>query len=95
VGAGDTSYKSGREQGANEMQQEVNERETFLIELGKLINKYSLASISGTPPLILAEYMIKSMRNYNEAKNKTRDWFKPGADKSLITRSINGTTNKG
>lgn len=55
-------------------QEQVN----FRIELGKLINKYSLESASNTPDYILASYLSRALDNF---------------DQTMIERKNNGASN--
>lgn len=59
---------------------------TFEDELAKLINKYSLESLSNTPDFILAWYLKDCLLSYNNAIQRRTEWFKQRAAKDESDR---------
>jgi len=46
----------------------------FQNELTKLINRHSLENESNTPDYILSDYLVRCLKNFNEASVHRVDW---------------------
>ena len=55
----------------------TNEGE-FLRELTSLLNKYSAENSSNTPDFLLAEYMMMSLRGFDQFVERREDWYGRG-----------------
>lgn len=55
----------------------------FKTELAGLINKLSLENDSDTPDFIIAEYLFRALKNYNETVATRTKWWSP-VPKELI-----------
>lgn len=47
----------------------------FEVELGHLLNRYSMESGSNTPDFLLAEYMLTCLRTYEMICGKRDRWY--------------------
>lgn len=66
-------------------------REEFYIELKSLINKHSVENLSNTPDYILAEYIIKSLENFELTSNKRLRWHQ--GNLKVTPKGLNDTLN--
>lgn len=62
------------------MNVESEKKTNFKDDLEKLINRYSIENLSNTHDFILADFLVKCLAAYNEAKNKSIE-LQRGQDK--------------